>query len=435
MWPQNQTRNTASLIHPSHVTTCISPKTACSVPQGKAAAAEGPAILAVVVVCSALLNFAERETIRSTWALDDGGDQGGGGQVQVVFLVGKEPPPQTTADDLVGLSSVTTWAAATLGDGNPFPLPPTTGGPPSSAGVNNLTGDHGGSQVRWGTWSAQQRLDEESRKYGDILQEDFLDTYVNLTIKSLFMLKWFSGSCLPAGASYLLKTDDDVYVNLPNLRSMLEKDRDDWAQKSRQGGKSDDDGLERHLLTGCLICGAVPIRDPSNKWYAPPYMYTGKVYPNYLSGTTYLMSAATANLLYETSMSVPVLHLEDIYVTGVLSALAPLKAGSSRSVKKGSSSSTEPSLRPVDDYRFSYLKAELKPCIYEQLISSHHLSIEEMGLIHQAVTELRRHQPEGPAPPDQGKSKVSGSCLKLPANKIRSYKPGRCSWQWKYLLS
>jgi beta-1,3-galactosyltransferase 1 len=45
-----------------------------------------------------------------------------------------------------------------------------------------------------------------------------------------------------------------------------------------------------NLLMGSLICGAVPIRDPHNKWYCPDYMFSRKIYPNYLSGTAYLMS-------------------------------------------------------------------------------------------------------------------------------------------------
>ena len=36
----------------------------------------------------------------------------------------------------------------------------------------------------------QARLEEEAREYGDLLQEDFVDTYENLTLKSMFMLKF-----------------------------------------------------------------------------------------------------------------------------------------------------------------------------------------------------------------------------------------------------
>ena len=73
-----------------------------------------------------------------------------------------------------------------------------------------------------------------------------------------------------------------------------------------------------NLLVGSLICGAIPIRDPHNKWYCPDYMFSRKVYPNYLSGTSYLMSRSTALSLYEAAPKVPIFHLEDIYVSGIL---------------------------------------------------------------------------------------------------------------------
>lgn len=33
----------------------------------------------------------------------------------------------------------------------------------------------------------------------DIIQENFIDTYYNLTLKSIFMLKWFNNRCLNKG--------------------------------------------------------------------------------------------------------------------------------------------------------------------------------------------------------------------------------------------
>ena len=54
----------------------------------------------------------------------------------------------------------------------------------------------------------QRRLGEEWRRHGDLLQERFPDTYTNLTVKSLMMLKWHQTSC--QGGRYLLKADDDM---------------------------------------------------------------------------------------------------------------------------------------------------------------------------------------------------------------------------------
>merc|ERR1712168_223969 len=113
------------------------------------------------------------------------------------------------------------------------------------------------------------------------------------------MLKWFSQSCSDK-ALYLMKTDDDMYVNLVNLYDLVKTNKDPY------------------LMTGSVICGAKPIRDPYNKWFAPEYMFKEKVYPMYLSGTGYLMAASVARLLYEASLFVPALHLEDAYITGLL---------------------------------------------------------------------------------------------------------------------
>ena len=76
----------------------------------------------------------------------------------------------------------------------------------------------------------------------------------------------------------MLKTDDDVFVNVRNLLKFVVENR------------------KPNLLIGTLQCGAVPIRDPHNKWYAPKYMIEAAVYPNYLSGTAYLMSRSMAQV-------------------------------------------------------------------------------------------------------------------------------------------
>jgi beta-1,3-galactosyltransferase 1 len=41
----------------------------------------------------------------------------------------------------------------------------------------------------------QESVVDESLKHGDIIQEDFLDSYANLTVKSLMLLKWFTQGC------------------------------------------------------------------------------------------------------------------------------------------------------------------------------------------------------------------------------------------------
>lgn len=45
-------------------------------------------------------------------------------------------------------------------------------------------------------------------------------------------------------------------------------------------------------------------------------MYDKDKYPNYLSGTGYVMSIDTVAKLYNASLETPVFHLEDVFLTG-----------------------------------------------------------------------------------------------------------------------
>ena len=53
----------------------------------------------------------------------------------------------------------------------------------------------------------------------DILQWDFVDTYHNLTMKSIMTLKWASSSC--PTTKFVVKMDDDVFFNVANLKKEL----------------------------------------------------------------------------------------------------------------------------------------------------------------------------------------------------------------------
>lgn len=66
----------------------------------------------------------------------------------------------------------------------------------------------------------QRAVQLESVDHGDILQSDSLvDTYHNLTYKALSALQWIADHC--AGARYVLKVDDDVFVDFFNLELHL----------------------------------------------------------------------------------------------------------------------------------------------------------------------------------------------------------------------
>jgi hypothetical protein len=59
----------------------------------------------------------------------------------------------------------------------------------------------------------------ENELYQDIVQEDFIDSYKNLTYKGIMALKWISIYC--SKTKYVLKVDDDIVVNTFTLINHL----------------------------------------------------------------------------------------------------------------------------------------------------------------------------------------------------------------------
>ncbi len=48
----------------------------------------------------------------------------------------------------------------------------------------------------------QSKINYESEVYDDLIQENFVDSYNNLTLKSILMLKWVKNNCLDKGEEF-----------------------------------------------------------------------------------------------------------------------------------------------------------------------------------------------------------------------------------------
>lgn len=67
------------------------------------------------------------------------------------------------------------------------------------------------------TW--QDYIEREAQHNGDMIQGNFQDAYRNMTYKHVMALKWFNENC--AHAQLLVKVDDDVFMNTPQLVKYL----------------------------------------------------------------------------------------------------------------------------------------------------------------------------------------------------------------------
>ncbi|XP_048350475.1 beta-1,3-galactosyltransferase 5-like isoform X2 [Sphaerodactylus townsendi] len=181
----------------------------------------------------------------------------------------------------------------------------------------------------------------ESSLYRDIIQKDFLDTYYNLTLKTLMGFEWIHKFC--PQSSFVMKTDCDMFVNTYYLVELLSK----RSQTTR-------------FFTGILKMHDSPIRDPGSKWYVSKEEYPENKYPPFCSGTGYVLSTDVASHVYMVSQKVRFLKLEDVFV-GM--CLAELKI--------------EPEVLHSEPTFFAS-RVEFSPCRYRKLITSHFVTAAEM---------------------------------------------------------
>ncbi|KAM9312043.1 beta-1,3-galactosyltransferase 1-like [Gastrophryne carolinensis] len=147
------------------------------------------------------------------------------------------------------------------------------------------------------TGPVQRLLEEESAIYGDIVQQDFLDTYNNLTLKTLMGMEWVAKFC--PNASYVMKVDSDVFLNVDYLVHKLLRPE----LPARQ-----------NFLTGFLVTNTGPIRDKSNKWYVPEELYPGDSFPPYPSGPGYVFSVDMTRKIYKVAQEIVVISIEDAFI-------------------------------------------------------------------------------------------------------------------------
>ncbi|XP_056118945.1 beta-1,3-galactosyltransferase 2 [Rhinichthys klamathensis goyatoka] len=216
-------------------------------------------------------------------------------------------------------------------------------------GVNNNT-QRKGSKL-------QHTIEDESRQHHDIIQQDYRDTYNNLTLKTLMGMYWITKYC--PEATYVMKTDSDMFVNTEYLVQKFLKPMGQLTQK---------------YFTGHLMTDFSPNRNKESKWYMPPAIYHGRRYPTFCSGTGYVFTSDVAQMIYVVSLSIPRLHLEDVYM-GI--CLAKLRI--------------EP-VPPPNDQLFNHWRVQYSSCKYSNLITSHGFHPNELIQYWQHL-QSNKHNP------------------------------------------
>ncbi|KAF4083295.1 hypothetical protein AMELA_G00138270 [Ameiurus melas] len=181
----------------------------------------------------------------------------------------------------------------------------------------------------------QKQLQAEDQVYRDLVQQAFLDTFHNLTVKLLLQFHWAHANC--AHARFLMSADDDIFVHIPNLVRSLQ-------EFSAQGVVD--------LWVGHVHRGSPPMRRKDSKYYVPVQMYQWSTYPDYTAGAGYVVSRDVADKIYQATLSLNAsLHIDDVFM-----GICAITVGVS----------------PQEHVYFSGEgKAPYHPCIYEKMITSH----------------------------------------------------------------
>ena len=159
----------------------------------------------------------------------------------------------------------------------------------------------------------QQSIENENKRYRDIVQKDFLDTYLNLTFKGIMAAEWITEFC--SNAKYIIKVDDDVFVNVFKMIDFLFTRVKDAKQS-----------MFCHVLDPkirmCVRKGTREARLHPN-FVMTQNQCPGRFHPEYCHGMVWVGTKDIFKDLYRQSLETPFVQIEDAFTTGAVRKRIP----------------------------------------------------------------------------------------------------------------
>ncbi|TWW58956.1 beta-1,3-galactosyltransferase 2-like [Takifugu flavidus] len=218
----------------------------------------------------------------------------------------------------------------------------------------------------------QEELRRESRQYRDLVQSDFLDSYRNLTIKTMMTLEWLATNC--PRTSYVMKADSDVFLHVKNLVRLL----------------LDSSTAKHNYMTGLVWWHSKVLRDPFNKFYMPRHVVPEPEYPPYPLGMSYVMSMDLPAKILGVSPQLKAVFIEDVYLGMCLKRLG-----------------IHPTDPPKDTLFLVDPRHPLSDCSLSKLITTTTKSILQMVDYWQRIREAQ--------------TKSGNMCLKSPVVQVTAF--------------
>ncbi|XP_078483112.1 beta-1,3-galactosyltransferase 5-like [Ciona intestinalis] len=149
---------------------------------------------------------------------------------------------------------------------------------------------------------------QEMSVHSDILQYDGPDDYRNITTKTLAGMHWATANL--KSEDIYISADDDIVMDIIKLQRAIQQFNQTRAVNSWP---------EFPIICGLrLIEGRRPHRSPYSKWFISTDEYRWPSYPNFCLGGMYATSISVLSQLLEIGRSTRPLHLDDVWITGIL---------------------------------------------------------------------------------------------------------------------
>ncbi|XP_044761115.1 beta-1,3-galactosyltransferase 1-like [Coccinella septempunctata] len=186
--------------------------------------------------------------------------------------------------------------------------------------------------------TVERVLKREQHFFQDIIQTKCIDSYDNLTYKTLAMLEWVSRFCMKS--KFVLKTDDDMFINVGKLLDLIKTIPS-----------------EANAMYGKVIDGMPRFKYESSKHYLPSTQYDQDILPTYLSGPAYLIPTHLSQLLLNKSLDHTSFKLEDVFISGIIATSLRIKL--------------------VHNPGFYNFHLNINPCNVQHRISLHNMNRDE----------------------------------------------------------
>lgn len=164
--------------------------------------------------------------------------------------------------------------------------------------------------------SAKKQLEEESKRYRDVLQVDVSD--VDSTLKEVSFMSWAHRYC--SNVTYVIKLRDDVFVNTRLLAQTFAQTNDTGLFAYGRMGSRLKDGRSNKTSLNTFNNSSLKENSKKNQDEWP-----WKSYPTYLSGLITVMTSEAISATLAASQTIPLMLLEDVYITGLCARKAGVR--------------------------------------------------------------------------------------------------------------